>query len=120
MNKHRFVTILTFHTTSEKIKIDDAMLALYPKAAWLESNQQSTFKSNSLCDAILESYFENVESVKSNIAHKFDVYSEGELQLIIHSEIQPKFRRIDPYEALPYAQFAIISYAQDLLSDWGL
>ena len=52
------------------------------------------------------------------MTHKFDVYSEHEVSLTVMSEVQPQFRRINPYEALPNAQFAITNYAQDLLSDW--
>ena len=52
------------------------------------------------------------------MTHEFDVYSEHEVSLTVKSEVQPQFRRINPYEALPNAQFVITNYDQGLLSEW--
>lgn len=118
MNQYKFVTTLTFHTTTDKLDIDDAMLAIYTKAKWSEDYRRPDFQSDSLCDAIIDSYFANAEGVKANMTHKFDVYSEHEVVLTVMSDVQPMFRRINPYEALLDAKFAITNYSQDLSSDW--
>lgn len=118
MNTYKFITILTFKTTSEHIYIDDALLATFRDSKWSETNKRADFQSDSLSDSLVETYFANAERVKANMTHKFDVYSEHEVSLTVMSEVQPQFRRINPYEALPNAQFAITHYAQDLLSDW--
>lgn len=118
MTTYKFITILTFKTTSEHIYIDDALLAIFRDSKWSETNKRADFQSDSLSDSLVDTYFANAERVKANMTHKFDVYSEHEVSLTVMSEVQPQFRRINPYEALPNAQFAITNYAQDLLSDW--
>ena len=118
MSTYKFITILTFKTTSEHIYIDDALLATFRDSKWSETNKRADFQSDSLSNALVDTYFANAERVKANMTHKFDVYSEHEVSLTVMSEVQPQFRRINPYEALPNAQFAIMNYAQDLLSDW--
>ena len=118
MNTYKFITILTFKTTSEYIYIDDALLATFRDSKWSETNKRADFQSDSLSDSLVDTYFANAERVKANMTHKFDVYSEHEVSLTVMSDVQPQFRRINPYEALPNAQFAITNYAQDLLSDW--
>lgn len=118
MTTYKFITILTFKTTSEHIYIDDALLATFRDSKWSETNKRADFQSDSLSDSLVDTYFANAQRVKANMTHKFDVYSEHEVSLTVMSEVQPQFRRINPYEALPNAQFAITNYAQDLLSDW--
>ena len=118
MTTYKFITILTFKTTSGHIYIDDALLATFRDSKWSETNKRADFQSDSLSDSLVDTYFANAERVKANMTHKFDVYSEHEVSLTVMSEVQPQFRRINPYEALPNAQFAITNYAQDLLSDW--
>jgi len=118
MTTYKFITILTFKTTSEHIYIDDALLATFRDSKWSETNKRADFQSDSLSDSLVDTYFANAERVKANMTHKFDVYSEHEVSLTVMSDVQPQFRRINPYEALPNAQFAITNYAQDLLSDW--
>ena len=119
MNSYKFVTTLTFKTTSEHIYIDDALLATFPNAQWSETNKRPAFRSDSLSDALVGAYFENAERVKTHMTHEFDVYSEHKVTLNVFSDIQPRFRRLNPYAALPNAQFAITYYSQDLASDWG-
>lgn len=118
MSTYKFITILTFKTTSEHIDIDDALLATFRDCKWSETNKRADFQSDSLSDALVDTYFANAERVKANMTHKFDVYSEHEVSLSVMSEVQPQFRQIDPYEALPNAQFVITNYSQDLSSDW--
>ena len=118
MTTYKFITILTFKTTSEHIYIDDALLATFRDSKWSETNKRADFQSDSLSDSLVDTYFAKAQRVKANMTHKFDVYSEHEVSLTVMSEVQPQFRRINPYEALPNAQLAITIYAQDLLSDW--
>lgn len=118
MSPYKFITILTFKTLSEQIYIDDAMLATCQDCKWQESNKRAYFQSDTLAASLIDAYFANAERVKANMTHKFDVYSEQEVSLTVISSVQPMFRRINPYEALPDAQFAITNYSQDLLSDW--
>lgn len=114
MNPYRFTTILTFKTISSHIYIDDAMLAVFPLAEWNETRNRSTFMSDTLSDSLVDAYFDNAEQVKGDMTHKFDVYSEHEVSLTVVSEVQPKFRRINPYEALTDAKFVVTNYFQHL------
>jgi hypothetical protein len=66
----------------------------------------------------LTTYFKNADEVQRDMTHEFDVYSEHEVSLTVKPEVQPQFRRINPYEALPNAQFVITNYDQGLLSEW--
>lgn len=112
-----FGTILEFRTKEESVHIDDAMLAVFPLAEWNEVQNRSTFKSESLCNLILTSYFENADAVKSDMTHEFDVYDEHCVQLTITSAAKPVLREITLQNVLPTLQFTLHNFEQDLLSN---
>ena len=112
-----FVTILEFRSKDESVCIDEAMLAVFPLAAWNEVSEKSTFKSDSLCNLLLTAYFDNADNVKSDMTHEFDVYDEHCVQLTIISEAKPVLREITLQDVLPTLQFALHSFEQDLFSN---
>lgn len=59
--------------------ISDAMLAVFPFAEWDELQNRSTFKSDSLCNLILTTYFKNAAEARRDVTHEFDVSTQAHL-----------------------------------------
>ena len=105
MRTTNFTTDLMFETTDAANYIDDAMLEAFPDTKWLETRNRSTFKSDSLCSAILSAYVADSDAVKSVSDHLFDVLYDNEVvltvkssrpllfskQLRINEDVSPKF-----------------------------
>lgn len=105
MRTTNFTTDLMFETTDAANYIDDAMLEAFPGTKWLETRNRSTFKSDSLCSAILSAYVADSDAVKSVSDHLFDVLYDNEVvltvkssrpllfskQLRINEDVSPKF-----------------------------
>ena len=117
MIDEKIVTVLEFRTKDENVQIDDAMLAVFPQAEWNEVQNRSTFKSESLCNLILTTYFENADAVKSDMTHEFDVFTENIVQLTIFSKAKPILRAVTLQDRLPDLQFTLHNFEQDLLSN---
>ena len=115
--EEKIVTMLEFRTKDENVYIDDAMLAVFPLAEWNEVQNRSTFKSDSLCNLILATYFENANAVKSDMTHEFDVFTENIVQLTIFSKVKPILREKTLQDLLPALQFTLHNFEQDLLSN---
>jgi hypothetical protein len=112
-----FVTILEFRTKDESVCIDEAMLAIFPFAAWNEVSNRSTFESKGLCHLLLVTHFENADAVKSDMTHEFDVFTENIVQLTIFSKVKPILREKTLQDLLPTLQFTLHNFEQDLLSN---
>lgn len=105
MRVENFTTDLMFETIDATNYIDDAMLEAFPNTRWLETRNRSTFKSDSLCNAILSAYAVDSDAVKSVSDHLFDVLYDNEVvltvkssrpllfskQLRINEDVSPKF-----------------------------
>lgn len=117
MIEEKIVTVLEFKTKDENVHIDDAMLAVFPLAEWNEVSNRSTFKSDSLCNLILTTYFKNAVEVKLDMAHEFDVFTENIVQLTIFSKVKPILRAVTLQDRLPDLQFTLHNFEQDLLSN---
>ena len=115
--EEKIVTVLEFKTKDENVHIDDAMLAVFPLAEWNEVSNRSTFKSGSLCNLILTTYFENADAVKSDMTHEFDVFTENIVQLTIFSQAKPILREKTLQDVLPAMQFTLHNFEQDLFSN---
>ena len=109
----KIVTLLEFESNDFDTYICDAMRAAFPDAEWNEEQICSTFTSNSLCDRLLETYFENADSVKSDMTHEFDVLWDSIVQLAITSTVKPILRE----QNTPALPFTLKSFEQDLLSN---
>lgn len=112
-----FVTILEFRTKDESVCIDEAMLAVFPLAAWNEVSNRSTFKSGSLCSLLLTTFFKNADEVKRDMTHEFDVFTENIVQLTIFSQAKPILREKTLQDVLPAMQFTLHNFEQDLFSN---
>lgn len=112
-----FVTILEFRTKDESVCIDEAMLAIFPFAAWNEVSNRSTFESKGLCHLLLVTHFENADAVYHKMAHEFDVFTENIVQLTIFSKVKPILREKTLQDVLPTLQFTLHSFEQDLFSN---
>ena len=117
MIEEKIVTVLEFRTKADDVYIDDAMLAVFPQAEWNEVQNRSTFKSESLCNLILATYFENADAVKSDMTHEFDVFTENIVELTIFSKVKPILREKTIQDCLPSLQFTLHRLEQDLLSN---
>lgn len=117
MIDEKIVTALEFRTKDEQVHIDDAMLAAFPQAEWNEESRRSTFKSDSLCNLILTTYFENADEVKRDMTHEFDVFTENIVELTIFSKAKPIMREKTVQDVLPTLQFTLHRFEQDLLSN---
>jgi hypothetical protein len=117
MIEEKIVTVLEFRTKADDVYIDDAMLAVFPQAEWDEVQNSSTFKSDSLCNLILTTYFENADAVKSDMTHEFDVFTENIVQLTIFSKVKPILREKTLQDLLPTLQFTLHNFEQDLFSN---
>lgn len=117
MIDEKIVTVLEFRTKDEQVHIDDAMLAAFPQAEWNEVRSRSTFKSDSLCNLILTTYFKNADEVKCDIIHEFDVFTEHIVELTIFSKVKPIMREKTVQDVLPTLQFTLHRFEQDLLSN---
>lgn len=115
--EEKIVTVLEFKTKDENVHIDDAMLAAFPQAEWNEVRNRSTFKSDSLCNLILTTYFENADEVKRDMTHEFYVFSENIVELTIFSKIKPIMREKTVQDVLPTLQFTLHNFEQDFLSN---
>ena len=112
-----FVTILEFRTKDESVCIDEAMLAIFPFAAWNEVSNRSTFESKVLCHLLLVTHFENADAVYHKMAHEFDVFDEHCVQLTIFSAVKPILRQKTLQEFLPTVKFTLDIVEQDLFSN---
>lgn len=112
-----FVTILEFRTKDESVCIDEAMLAVFPLAAWNEVSNRSTFESKGLCHLLLVTHFENADAVYHKMAHEFDIFDEHCVQLTILSAVKPILRQKTLQEFLPTVKFTLDIVEQDLLSN---
>ena len=117
MIDEKIVTVLEFRTKDESIYIDDAMLAAFPQAEWNEVRNRSTFKSDSLCNLILTTYFKNADEVKRDMTHEFDVFDEHCVQLTILSAVKPIVRQRTLQKILPDVKFTLDIVEQDLFSN---
>ena len=117
MIEQKIVTMLEFKTKDEKVNIDDAMLAVFPQAEWNQASDCSTFKSNSLCNLILTTYFKNAVEIKRDMTHEFDVFTENIVELTIFSKAKPILREKTIENVLPALQFYLHNFEQDLLSN---
>ena len=112
-----FVTILEFRTKDESVCIDEAMLAVFPLAAWNEVSNRSTFESKGLCHLLLVTHFENADAVYHKMAHEFDIFDEHCVQLTILSAVKPILRQKTLQEFLPTVKFTLDTVEQDLFSN---
>lgn len=112
-----FVTILEFRTKDESVCIDEAMLAVFPLAAWNEVSNRSTFESKGLCHLLLVTHFENADAVYHKMAHEFDVFDEHCVQLTIFSAVKPIVRQRTLQKILPDIKFTLDIVEQDLFSN---
>ena len=117
MIDEKIVTVLEFKTKDEQVYIDDAMLAVFPLAEWNEESNRSTFKSDSLCNLILTTYFKNADEVKRDMTHEFDVFTENIVELTIFSATKPILREKTLQDVLPTLQLILHHFEQDLLSN---
>ena len=117
MIDEKIVTVLELRTKDESIYIDDAMLAAFPQAEWNEEGRCSTFKSDSLCNLILATYFKNANEVKRDMTHEFDVFDEHCVQLTIFSAVKPIVRQRTLQKILPDVKFTLDIVEQDLFSN---
>lgn len=111
-----FVTVLEFRTKEKNLYIDEAMLAVFPLAAWNEVPERSTFESKGLCHLLLVTHFENGDDVYRKMAHEFDVFDEHCVQLTIFSAVKPILRRRTFQQFCPSVKFSLDIVEQDLFS----
>ena len=97
--------------------ISDTMPAVFPFAEWNEVQNRSTFKSDSLCNLILTTYFKNAAEVRRDVTHEFDVFTENIVQLIIISKVRPILREKTLQDMLPTLQFTLHYCEQDMFSN---
>ena len=115
MSKAQFITTLLFESTNDQTTINAALTAAFSNTECPANLPFVSFKSESLCDAIIDRYFANADQLKASIAHEFDMRNEFEVWFRIRTDAQPILRSSDLASLLPAdSQLSVPCFDQSL------
>lgn len=115
-NQPNYVTTLVFKSKEKDMRIDEAMLALFPFAEWNEIPTSAIFESPSLSRLLISVYFENGDTIKRDYEHEFEVLSEQSVQFRFISDARPKLCKECIKNLTPNDTFILYSFERKSLN----